>query len=54
MNSGSYGPPGVGSQYTDMNSANRANTATSPMESMPNQYMGYNYMGMQYSYPNYG
>lgn len=54
MSSGSYGPPGVGSRTSPATNAVGANTGTSPMGSMPNPYSGYNYMGMQYSYPSYG
>lgn len=54
MSSGSYGPPGVGSRTSQANNTVGGNAGTSPMGSMPNPYSGYNYMGMQYSYPSYG
>ena len=54
MSSGSYGPPGVGSRSSPANNPIGASSAASPMGSMPSAYSGYNYMGMQYSYPSYG
>ena len=54
MSSGSYGPPGVGSRTSQADNAIGGSSATSSMGSMPNPYSGYNYMGMQYSYPSYG